>query len=146
MTDFRRVMALGQDDLGKDLPADQARTLGYLQTVRGTLRGSFREHETIYIMDADQKRVGMVDEGGRIFRFDAGGVARHVTTDDLPRGLGKFFNLPPRNNVRIYAYGIAANRPDLINPYADIQTPRPPPAAVKPPTEEKKPEEAAPPP
>lgn len=60
---FRRIVLVERDLDGNTLAP---RTIGYLETRRGQLRGSRREHLFTTILDLRQRPIGLIAEGGDV--------------------------------------------------------------------------------
>ena len=58
---FRRIVLVERDLDGHTLPG---RTIGYIETRRGVLKGSRREHLFSNILDPQQRTLGLIAEGG----------------------------------------------------------------------------------
>jgi hypothetical protein len=113
---FRRVVTL---DGAVPVEAQVPRTLCYLEKYRGRLFGSREDHEFTIILDAAQRRVGMIGSDGQFMRFDEHGHAVAVIRDDLERGLRAFFGVPVGRRL------LVQDRAEY-NPYIDDAGPRRP--------------------
>lgn len=111
---FRRIVLVERDPDGNTLAP---RTIGYLETHRGVLRGSRREYLFTHILDVRQRVVGLIAEGGDItvrapnpvteddLRADHGQEERGPLTDeDLDR------DDSPGRKLRHYLHGGAFYR------------------------------------